>query len=296
MRSRDSRTNYLPYFPNGERALDGAEVLKSSFIEYSGEPFEGEASYLERVYFEDIQAYIEADDYMVKIIDVSNAFKSRQECYCLKLVWNDDPPKLPDRLNAIGVKTMNDLYQLIMVPGNGKRLPRFNPEEGYFEVFGPIYQAYHTYSPFVPIRSIKKPKKWTQRRIWQAIISGQIYRATFHTEDMPGDELELDDMAGLAHNLIVDCSVPKLSIESIDGEGGTAVIKLRRSSRVYDSCPHPEYSELHNKMIRDIVNYTLYFDPDCDRKEACHRWFMRYEENRSAFISQKNPWLGWQQR
>lgn len=291
MRANESRNNYQPYFPNGELALDGAEVLKSSEIGFCGESFDELVN--EKVYFEDIQAYMEIDKDQVKVLDVSNAFKPRQECRCMRLVWCGDGPVLLERLRDAGIKTMNDLYQYVIAPSSMK----YDLHGNGYELYAPRYWAPRTYSPFVPFGPIKNPKEWTAKQVWRAIISGQIYRGTVHMEDMPRNEWEVSDMAGLAHNLINDCCGLMRPIKAIRHEDGTAVIELRRASRVYDSCPHPEYDALHNKENLGTKVYTLYFDPACGREEASRRWFSRLTDvNRNTQMLQCNPWDGWRQR
>ena len=253
MRNRKQMVNYQPYYPNGQRSPRGGEVLKSSDIEYSGEIFEGCNFYHEWVYFEDINAEIHSDEWELKIIDLRNAMFPGRECPWYSLRYMDERyhRNLTPELIEMGVKTMGDLYKIIQKP---LRVSGFDYITG-------TYPAIRTYSPFVKVKPIKAPKKWTKTQVWRAILSGQIYRGVidrYDTEDnyvnLKGVEFSYHGLIGTASQLIE--SGNPYSIESTENGDGTVIVRL----------------------LGINSSYSLYFDPACDLDEGERRRLNRKKE------------------
>jgi len=242
MRNRANMAHYQPYYPNGGLALDDAEVLKSSQIEYSGEPFDGWDTYdgRERVYFEDIRGYIEPDKIYVRVTDVADALKCGKVCRRRLLGIRSDlagSDTIHEMLKAKGVKTMADLYRFVMEPESidGK----WDAKMDRCWTMEEIRPAIHTYSPFVAVKPIKTPKKWTIKHVWKAILSGQIFGYEWYTVD-GADEYRRHGLD--PQNRAVDL------IESFGVWGPVASRKAKDGTTILET---QTYCTVH----------TFYFDP-----------------------------------
>lgn len=206
-------------------------------------------------YFEDIRAYVCISTDTIYIKDLTNAMRRGLECpiyqlsvrssYSLGLNWDgtpicEHPIDLLVWLEEQRIPTIAALYQRIQEP---------------IEMEGIAYLIYSdracsTYSPFVKVKPIQTPKKWTRAYVWKAILSGQIYRGKInhiYTDDYRRDalrdcyedqELSMENLIDMAEDLLTGRRTHSVGVTEHDD--GTAEIKL------YDL----------------QSSYTLYYDPE----------------------------------
>jgi len=141
----------------------------------------------------------------IRFVELENAMKPGKTCEVVSICfdrWNDEK-------SFVGV--MNELK-----PADIASLVQIIREELYeFENLASVYvkqrPSIKTFSPFVTVKPIKKPEKWTRTHVYKAIMSGQIQSAKqvyYYTDDYAGDAADnfrkgwKIDLYGLARELV----------------------------------------------------------------------------------------------
>jgi hypothetical protein len=204
-------------------------------------------------YFFDEKAYIHSYTDSYVMYDLTNALQTGKTCtrYSItKKVWNNHEPISLDVYNKNKIRTFKELIQAV----------KADKELVDIKVQKSEKKGIETFSPFVQIKPIKRPKKWTKAHVWKAILSGQIYKGEqnyYYTDDYAYDA---------AYNYKQGCSVDliKLADELISSRSD--------GIRIYEN----------DKSIDDgivslsVCNYsfdgkTLYFDESCNHAEKERR-------------------------
>ena len=233
-----TKENYYPSYTH----VSGSEIFKSSEMELNS-----------RVsgYFADINAYIHFYADSAVIIDLTNALKTGKECkrYSIrKNVWDDSKSILTELWNVGKIETVKAFY-------NAVTAGTLNIET--LEICAGEEKGINTFSPFVEVKPIKTPNKWTIAHVWKAILSGQIFKGVkdgHYTDDYAYDAA-CNFGIGLGLNLI---SFAEKIIESPSGwwvsagETKNGITPLSFNCHSFDS-------------------NTLYYDENCNLKEAEQR-------------------------
>lgn len=114
-------------------------------------------------YFADIPALIKTTSDYVMILNLTNAMVPGKTCKRLRVYRQK---MYDDRVMTEGMRTFADLYEHFF---NLRRIP-----EGC-DAYEDDEKSMRTFSPFVQVKPIKTPDKWTLPHVWKAILSGQIY-------------------------------------------------------------------------------------------------------------------------
>ena len=223
------------YFPSYDHVGD-EKIYKSSNIEMPNN---------HGGYFADINAYIHFFANSCIVIDLENALKTGKDCnrYSFRLDNSCEREKslLCELWNVNGIKTFEQLFKAIT---SGKELENISIEKE-------IEKGINTFSPFVEVKPIKTPTKWTVAHVWKAILAGQIYKGV-------KDEYLTDDYAqDAANHFEKGCKLNLISFaENLISNGS-------KGWRV-----NPK--ESNNGIIAlDVDCYsfdsnTLYFDHNCN--------------------------------
>jgi hypothetical protein len=176
-------------------------------------------------YFEDIKTYIHLYSDSIVLINIENALKAGKCCQRYSVNYDNfksNTTMYCDLVNA-GVDTFFKLFFAI----TGNFIQEINP---MFKVCTGEIKGVRTFSPFVSIKPIKVPAKWTVSHIVKAILSGQIsegVKAGHYTDDYAYDAADNFgkgkqlDLLDLAKELIEHpdgwwCKVEKAGKESIE--------------------------------------------------------------------------------
>lgn len=231
------------YFPSYDHVGD-EKIYKSSDVEtlnnHGG-------------YFADINAYIHFYADSCVVIDLKNALKTGKDCkrYSFRLIDDDGREKhlTCELWNVNKIRTFKELFEAI---SSGKELENISVERG-------IEKGINTFSPFVEIKPIKTPTKWTVAHVWKAILAGQIYKGV-------QDEYLTDDYAqDAADNFRSGCNKNLIAFAEDLITNGSRGWRVR-----------PKESSINGTIALDVDCYsfdsnTLYFDPDCNLTEAAKR-------------------------
>jgi len=236
-KTKVAKENYFPLYDH----VGSEKIYKSSDIEMPNN---------HGGYFADIKAYIHFYGESAVIIDLVNALKTGKDCnrYSIRLANYDREKSLPCELwNVNGIKTFKELFEAITT---GKTLDNLAIESG-------IQKGIKTFSPFVEVKPIKTPSKWTVAHIWKAILSGQIYKGVkdgYYTDDYAGDAAN-NYGEGRKLDLI------KLADEIIDsGKGWSVQVENEKDGIIMLSFDCYSFN-----------SNTLYYDPQCNMEIAAKR-------------------------
>jgi|GEM_PF-1280505 len=250
------------YFPS-YNTVGSTEIFKSSDIELNS-----------RVsgYFADINAYIHFYADSAVLIDLTNALKIGKECnrYSIrKNVWDDHKSVLTELWNIGEIETVKAFHNAIITDS-------LNIET--LEIDKGSQKGINTFSPFVEIKPIKTPKKWTIAHVWKAILSGQIFKGVkdgYYSDDYAYDAAcnygrgSSLDLIHLAERIIESSSGWWVSA----GETKEGITPLSFNCHSFDS-------------------NTLYFDENCNIKKGEQRRRKEAEElenyNNSMLAEVKN--------
>ena len=226
------------YFPLYD-SVDGSKILQDSNIE-----LDTYHSY----YFADINAYIHFYRDSAVIIDLTDALKAGKTCkryYIEHKEWKNEGIWC-DLVNN-DIRTFTELYNRVITGLNIDTLRVTTTEE----------KAINTFSPFVKIKPIKKPKKWTIAHVWKAILAGQIYKGVKdgrYTDDYAYDAA-VNFQSGLRIHL------PSLAKKVIENPSGWHVYVDKEENGI---------TQLSFNCYSFDCN-TLYFDESCNVREAQRR-------------------------
>lgn len=239
--------NNNTYFPSYTH-VNGTEIFKSSDIELNSN-ISG--------YYADINAYVHFYRDSVVLVDLTNALKTGKTCkrYSFRLnIYDDSKSVLTELWNIAKIETLKAFHNAVITESLSsiKTLDVYASEE----------KSIKTFSPFVEIKPIKIPKKWTIAHVWKAILSGQIYKGVKdgrYTDDYAydaatnfskGSRLHL---VSLAEKLIEHSSGWWVSVDKEEN----GIIQLSVNCHSFDC-------------------NTLYFDVNCNMQEAENK---RIKEN-----------------
>lgn len=153
-------TKTEPYFPPYTH-VNGKEIFKTSDKTLNGNT---------SGYFADINAYVHAYSNSVVLIDLTNALKTGKTCkrYSLQLSGYDSQKSVITELWNVGkIETVKNLYDALTTDSlKIDTITIYTGEE----------KSINTFSPFVEIKPIKTPSKWTMGHVWKAILAGQIFK------------------------------------------------------------------------------------------------------------------------
>lgn len=200
-------------------------------------------------YYADINAYVYFYDDSCSIIDLTNAMKNGQQCkkYSARQIeWTGR--NFCDFYNLIhktGIEKVNEFYNHIV---------NDNQIDG-IEINQSELKSSKVFSPFVEVKPIKTPTKWTKSHVWKAILSGQIYsgQTDYHYTDDYAYDAAYNyregcgvDLIRLAQDLIEDsCS----GYSFFTGEEKDGVIPVSVSTYSFD-CKTLMYDENCNNETK----------------------------------------------
>jgi len=230
-----SSTTYFPLYDH----VDGSKILHDSNIELD--------TYNSH-YFADINAYIHFYRDSAIVIDLTDALKAGKTCkqYYIGHKERKNEGIRADLVNN-GITTFKELYNRVTAGLNIDTLRVTITEE----------KAINTFSPFVEIKPIKKPEKWTIAHVWKAILAGQIYKGVkdgHYTDDYAYDAAVNFQSGSRIH-------LPTLAKKVIRNPSGW----------------HVYVDKEENGIIQLSFNChsfdcnTLYFDESCNVREAQRR-------------------------
>lgn len=226
---------YFPFYDS----VDGSKILQDSNIE-----LDTYNSY----YFADINAYIHFYRNSAIVIDLTDALKAGKTCkryYIEHKEWKNEGI-WADLVNN-GITTFKELYNRVITGLNIDTLRVTIAEE----------KAINTFSPFVKIKPIKNPEKWTVAHVWKAILTGQIYKGVkdgYYTDDYAHDAAVNFKTGSRIH-------LPSLAKKVIENPSGW---------RVYVDKEENGITQLSFNCYSFDCN-TLYFDESCNIQEAQRR-------------------------
>ena len=213
--------NNKTYFPHYD-SVDDSKIMQSSDIEINT---------YNSYYFADINTYMHLYRDSALVVDLTNALRPGK--FCVKYYINsDDNNELFTKLLNGGIATFKKLYNTIIAGLDIDGITVTTTEQ----------KGINTFSPFVKVKPIKKPKKWTIAHIWKGILSGQIYRGVkngHYTDDFAhdatvnfqkGSELHL---SSLAKELIEHPSGWRVRVDK--EENNTAQLNGNVSERIITS-------------------------------------------------------------
>lgn len=143
-----------PFFPSFDM-VDGVNIYASSREVLLRSERAG--------YFVDIPALIKRSSSHIMIINLTNALTPGKTCKRLRIFKHDS-----DDCSVLtsGLTTFYDLYERFFdcrsIPDN-------------CDAYEDDVKSMRTFSPFVQVKPINIPEKWTLPHVWKAILSGQIY-------------------------------------------------------------------------------------------------------------------------
>lgn len=196
-------------------------------------------------YFADENVYLHIYSNSIHMTNLSNALKTGKKCACYSLISKSRDGQLYcDLYNINKIKTFKTLIQSIK---NETELQGFSVEKTE-------EKGIRTFSPFVEIKQIKIPNKWTKTHVWKAILAGQVYKGktNYHYTDDYAYDYAYNYREGSRVNLI---SLAKDLIESSSDGWSIYPSENENDTLLIDVC---EYS---------FDSKTLYFDEKCNLKE-----------------------------
>jgi len=240
-----TKETYCPSYTH----VGSTEIYKSSDIELNS-----------RVsgYFSDINAYIHFYADSAVLIDLTNALKTGKQCkrYSIrKNIWDDSKSVLTELWNVGKIETVKAFHNAITTD---------SLKIETLEICAGEEKGINTFSPFVEVKPIKTPKKWTIAHVWKAILSGQIFKGVkdgHYTDDYAYDA-GCNFGIGSGLNLI---SFAEKIIESPSGwwvsagETKDGITPLSFNCHSFDS-------------------NTLYYDENCNLKEGEQRRIKEAQE------------------
>ncbi|MFI3255807.1 MAG: hypothetical protein R3Y63_16005 [Eubacteriales bacterium] len=117
-------------------------------------------------YYADLNCKVHFYYGSIQITDLSNAMKTGKECSQKVFSADKNYNNFDDMQNDLlemGIETLPDLL-------NATELEGYTCHE-----YSP--KGVHTFSPFVEVKPIKEPSKWTASHLAKAILSGQVFHA-----------------------------------------------------------------------------------------------------------------------
>lgn len=135
-------------------------------------------------YFKKENLLIHAFQGSIKITDLTNALQQGKVCksFSIQFVeWKHDQSIVCDLFNTLvdWEFTWEEFVEKIKTT-EPTQLDKWNKIislvwlEDKFKIYYHEEKATRTYSPFVKVKPIKTPAKWTLPHVWKAILSGQI--------------------------------------------------------------------------------------------------------------------------
>lgn len=191
----------------------------------------------------------------IQITDLTNAMKTGKEC--TQKVFRADKnytnfTDIQNDLTDLGIETLPDLLKATELEGYTCR--------EYSQ------KGVHTFSPFVEVKPIKEPTKWTASHLAKAILSGQVYHGI--TEGRYSDDYARDaeenygrgrpvHLEEVARSLIED-GKSGLHFRHEELEDGTTEISLSTYSYDYKkfyfdvNCNHEMKQERLESMAKNL--------------------------------------------
>lgn len=151
-------------------------------------------------YFEKEKLLIHASQDSISVIDLTNALQQGKTCKVFRInyaEWKHDSSITCDLFNALSdwEFTFTEFIDKLKLtePVSVSKWEKVVPLlwlEDKFKIYYDEHKAINTYSPFVKVKSIKQPTKWTLPHVWKAILSGQITSGEctgYYTDDYAFD-------------------------------------------------------------------------------------------------------------
>ena len=227
-----------------------AEILKNKIYYPSYHEVDGTELYetsqqpvgsLRGGYFADTNCKVKIYNNYVQVLELSNALQVGKECMERRIVPEDHTTNefhhIVNMLREENILSMSDLI-------NAKEIKGFTINEA-------TKKSSRVFSPFVQVKPIISPTKWTKAHVWKAILSGQIFDGITkgnYTDDYASDA---------AHNFGKGRSVDLIALakELIENNSGGVRISVDEVTDGVTSLSVSRYT----------YNYkTLYFDVDCN--------------------------------
>lgn len=199
-------------------------------------------------YYADINAYVYFYNNSATIIDLSNAMKTGKTCtkyHIAQAEWKDnDFCTFYNLITSNGIKTVNEFYQAVIENRELNGLTISKSEKKSIDVF----------SPFVKVKPIKTPTKWTRTHVWKAILSGQIFRG--ETNYHYTDDYALD----AAYNYCEGCGVDLIDLAQDIIESSCSGFTVYAGEETDGIVPVSFHTYSYDCK-------TLYFDEKCDNEK-----------------------------
>ena len=263
MTPAQTATTAESYFPSYTH-VNGKEIFKSSDIE------------LKRVsgYFADIKAYIHFYNDSIVLIDLTNALKTGKECnrYSINLSVHDNSKSILTILwNTAKLETLKQFHNAVITD-------QLNNIET-LTIYKGTQKSINTFSPFVKIKPIITPKKWTIAHVWKAILAGQIFKGVkdgHYTDDYAYDAACNFGTGSRLHTI----SMAEKLIESPSG-WWVCVDKIKDDGTI-----------ILGVNCHSFDSNTFYYDEKCNMKEAEQRRqqeAQELEEYNNSLLSEVLP-------
>ena len=125
--------------------------------------------YGEEMYFQAENVSVSAYNDRVYITDLENAMKSGKECKTWAFVCDLNSELWIGEYIEMATDA-DSLSELVAFLREGKEVK----EVDGLKVYCRESKGIRTFTPFVMVKPIKKPEKWTLSNVWKGILSGQI--------------------------------------------------------------------------------------------------------------------------
>lgn len=162
------------FYPNYDK-VGGSDIFRESNVSI----FDKRGGY-----FYDVNAYVWFYDGSAVVYDLENALQTGKTCtrYSINQTeWKgNDRWSILNPFQDAGCKNFNDV---VMAIKNGNEIDGISVQKSESKAIG-------VFSPFVKIKPIKIPAKWTKAHVWKAILAGQIFKGEvdgYYTDDYAYD-------------------------------------------------------------------------------------------------------------
>lgn len=220
-----AETDKESYFPDYD-SVGNVKIYKTSDVSILSNRYG---------YYADINAYLYFYDGSVTIIDLTNAMKTGQKCKKYSVYQSGygrlDFSEFLNLIDKYDINNVNEFYNHIV---EGKEIEGLTIQQSE-------EKSSKTFSPFVEVKPIKTPNKWTRTHVWKAILSGQVFdgKTDYHYTDDYAYDAAYNyregcgvDLIKLAQDLIEDsCS----GYSFYTGEEKDGVIPVSVSTYSFDS-------------------------------------------------------------
>ena len=250
-----------PYYPPYEK-VGNVKIFKNSDVSIISE---------QGGYFADINAHIWMYYGQVVITDITNALSSGKTCKSLSVTITDNSEMPACTLSNSGLKTFKAIYNKFFLNG----------EIGDYKAYPREEKSINTFSPFVEIKPIKTPTKWTLAHTWKAILSGQIYNGKI--DGKYSDDYAYDAASGYS----TGCSFDLISFAQ----------KLIESSSGWHCYPDKQDGDKVQLSVNchSFDLRTVYYDEKCNYAEGRRRLeqeaneLQQYNNQQLAKVIELNP-------